>query len=530
MIPSSMACRFPKWITVDWDPANYNYDIDNEDRGYEARHHTPDELKHYRDLYTRYMIEAASDFMKDSAPKFLKTPMPIPTQMAEAMEKSVLIDSLNQAAKDPLSTSQNIVKVFEKIACITSQDSFIARYHASMDNMSEALLLGLNGNNMEDSRDISNPDMLLTRESGTHGSDAICDSNKVTSSNTAFSDACSDLIECNEKTEEMVMNTKLLTSERPDDGPHFNILDSNQTSSRDTVSTDSPSSQDCMTNRGNDIVSSRSSVSCAYKESRTPIMPYRQRHRDAMTVRGRLNKLRSRFFRDGGNQSEHMRRVAEDECQATAGIQVSSSSESQVKQDDFPLLTYNPSEAQIEVKASLRRRLKAKFGFSRDKTAEGHQESSLDASKVPDVHHEFMTRFSSRRRRVKEWLKKIPDAVSDSDRKVPEACCPNRQLPEIPCVSSFNISETNGLNTGNEREGQRGGEGSGDRLARDPLMMLKDSEELSTQYEDKPVDEVKLRAEGFALDQVCYDFVEGTLGEARMQRLRLGFIALLNSL
>ena len=178
-VPRSVGCAFPKWLTLDWDPYHYNFgrEIDCE---CEDQHHSPDEMKYYRALYAQFIREATSGGQSE----FNETAL----QLADTTRKSVVIGSIDQAARNPFSFSAILSNIVDKIAHITSQSSFMAHCNVTANTSEDAQSLqsvrqcldfedaaivqgvsSMNGSNHSNDSDSS--EMSLLAESSAEASD-----------------------------------------------------------------------------------------------------------------------------------------------------------------------------------------------------------------------------------------------------------------------------------------------------------------------------------------------------------------------
>lgn len=147
--PRYLGCEsYPKWLTHDWDPFFYNFDVENgrlyrEDGQPE---HPPKELSHYRTLYAQFMSNAlwthqgGIAMSKANGSTYQQSGF---GSHSVATGKTLLIGSLGAAAINPLSTDGAIINIFDKIAEITShthdmKDSESASYQKVVECSEEA--------------------------------------------------------------------------------------------------------------------------------------------------------------------------------------------------------------------------------------------------------------------------------------------------------------------------------------------------------------------------------------------------------
>ena len=103
-------------------------------------------------------------------------------------------------------------------------------------------------------------------------------------------------------------------------------------------------------------------------------------------------------------------------------------------------------------------------------------------------------------------------------------------MPKVPQVSDFDLLNTDGptIETNTDEAGVNGVLG-----VKPPLLPQFTPERHLTMpcYDaGEPVNDNTLYGEGFTPAEICYDLMGGTLDEARMQRQKQGFAALLDSL
>lgn len=136
--PRYLGCEsYPKWLTHDWDPFFYNFDVENGKLYHECGQpeHPPNELSHYRTLYAQFMSKSLltqqGSIAKSTANNCAHHQSAFGNR-SEATGKSLLIGSLGAAAINPLSTDGAIINIFDKIAEMTTHKS----YHQKSDGTS----------------------------------------------------------------------------------------------------------------------------------------------------------------------------------------------------------------------------------------------------------------------------------------------------------------------------------------------------------------------------------------------------------
>lgn len=129
-VPRSIGCEsYPKWLTHDWDPFFYDFDIESRKLHHECgpAEHSPEELVHYRAMYAKFMEKALSGQQHKetrSTTTGSRCPHPDFCSYSEVTQKSLLIGSLHAAAWNPLSTGEIIVKIFDDIAKMTAHKDY----------------------------------------------------------------------------------------------------------------------------------------------------------------------------------------------------------------------------------------------------------------------------------------------------------------------------------------------------------------------------------------------------------------------
>lgn len=147
-VPRSIGCEsYPKWLTHDWDP--FFYDFDNEFRGLDHERgpaeHSPEELNHYRTMYAKFMEKAVSGRQHgktESTATGSRCPQPESCSYSESTRKSLLIGSLSAAAWNPLSTGEIVVRIFDDIEKMTALKDYNL---ASVGRVAHEVVLGSSG-------------------------------------------------------------------------------------------------------------------------------------------------------------------------------------------------------------------------------------------------------------------------------------------------------------------------------------------------------------------------------------------------
>ena len=125
-VPRSFGCEgYPKWLTYDWDPFFYNFNTDTGrvDDECGQPEHSLEELAYYRTMYAQFMENSLSkdqcgmgNYTVSDGPYH----QPAFSDRSDTTRKSLLIGSLNAAATNPLSTTEVVLNIFEKITQVTA--------------------------------------------------------------------------------------------------------------------------------------------------------------------------------------------------------------------------------------------------------------------------------------------------------------------------------------------------------------------------------------------------------------------------
>jgi len=99
--------RYPGWLTRDWDPAKYDYRSEPDVDGYVGYHeNSPKELAVYRSMYLEFMEAYCTT--EDGS---------------KLTRNSIIIESLKNAADEPICTVEIVEKIYNEIICHDSDGS-----------------------------------------------------------------------------------------------------------------------------------------------------------------------------------------------------------------------------------------------------------------------------------------------------------------------------------------------------------------------------------------------------------------------
>lgn len=498
-VPSSLGCPFPKWLTLDWDRFYYNFnkEIDSER---EDRHHSPEEMKHYRALYAHFIEEATSEMKERSNTPYYG--------LAEITRQSILIDSVNRATKNPFSTSSVVFDILEKIAHLTSQSFFEVKGSVPSDDENKA----------ESCESSEKNDTAPIEQSSSAGSSDHRDSDLSVARWVPRSDSTSS--------EVSFQQTLSLTK----------LSHSASLSSSDSRS----SSQEQSSN-----TSSRTSDPPSHSYATSPILMHGAYSSELKLSLGKNQEANKTSDSQIGSSKPKQNQITERKAVLVSDVSLSlltgcpeaihSPAQAGEVQSDSSSPTCEVPVIRLEPKVGLRQRLK-KLAIEKGKAINARSLVLLNLSASSKGSEDTPARGKTRRRRVIEWIKNTghmsgnDTGSSYSAERVNLDFKLEKTLPEVPQVSDFDLLNTGGPNV--ETDADEAGANDVVR-ARSPLVpQLNPERHLKMPCYDagEPVDDDKLYDEGFTPAQICYALMDGTLDEARMQRLKQGFAALLDSL
>lgn len=100
--------RYPSWLTRDWDPAKYGHGHERAGADAGCRENSPEELARYRAMYLQFMGQGC--FLESTQNSILSR------GSAKITRRSIVIESLQIAADDPVCTIEIVNKIFDEIA------------------------------------------------------------------------------------------------------------------------------------------------------------------------------------------------------------------------------------------------------------------------------------------------------------------------------------------------------------------------------------------------------------------------------
>lgn len=546
-VPQPIGCPFPKWLTLDWDPANYNYQYDVDDCCRLARHHSPREMRHYRARYIHFVQEAASK---------AETSMLSNVNIADATRKSVLAGSLDQAVRDPLSTAEVVVGIFNKISHITSQKSFkicdgvreIATKEDSVDIVKEGK--------------IDSTTNVLSSSDGTsdHSDSCFSDTSGASSQSTASTDRS---LEKDQKPDnhQVIPNITLDTIQQPSDLP----ISSTQHYAK-------PEMAPSLEKRGvvqngrkieiwHRVPSLLQRASTCLRSNENRLRNTKSRRTGTSEVLVEVEELRSdvvkpttavlassisEMSQDCVHPSdvEATRRSKVGSCRIASenapvpedrDLDLSSSQPIRGKgkqgEQETSILPFNgPSTSRMRRKYDLRQRVNAKLARNKTRTTKEPQVSSPNLSENSEAMRCGPAPISSERNRIITWLEKITHKLpkyNDND----TAVTLHSVLPEIPLGSQFHVPDLENPDSSISSVDMKATSNSLNETSETVIHGSEgDAGDLALHHINEPVNDAKLREEGFLLYQICDALMDGTLDDRHMQRLQQGFAALLDSL
>ena len=573
-VPCSVGSLFPKWLTLDWDPANYTYGMD---LGWkiQPRQHSPTELKHYRALYAQFIGESVTKYQ----PQFGN----IPPELEVITRRSLVIDSVNQAAKNPFSTAHNVYNILSKIAHVTSQTYFKAycdAFECTMKRGQSAIPAEQN---------LRIEDVAQAEEdSSTNGSSDLSDSvfsttSTVTGESTELSESSSEPEEqqaaaiqygdaepsgSNGNNEQRIVNQDLSTNldERclklPKEIKRWRRVPSlvqsasrqlrasvkrlKVTKSQRTESSGVSLSPDAVPTDTSKTTSTTSAgdsskiVSINQPEHwSTTLAPITDDeascgnggnisatasdHLDLEMISNEdiMQRKTNESYTDGQSYLSHHAAIDQRQIQVSSTEQQSALVHTQEEQDDGSSPSNSLSATSERQKDSFGRRLKAKLTIPRSKKGNGVRASSPSFSADSG---------DSRRKRILAWIRKTSHKRLSSEQNSESSWNSDSTLPEIDHVSLFDIPSLDeaGFKTNDDLSDINDTRGDGPITMTKPVIAC--ATKLPSYDAGDPVDKHELQKEGFTTSDICYDIAEGNFDEARMRRLRLGFAALLDSL
>ena len=599
-VPRSVGCSFPKWLTLDWNTENYNYgqDIDCE---CENRHHSPDEMKHYRAMYAQFVHQAA---LKNKVRSKISA-----LQLADSTSKSILIDNINRAAKSPFTKSRIVSDLLDKIAHVTCQNYFKAFcdvYEAKNEAIQSTKAVE-NNDQIEDLADAD--DRSSTNEFSDSIDSVFSKASRVSQDSTKSSDRSSiqstKAVEKNDQIEDLADAEDQSSTDESSDSID-SVFSKASRVSQDSTNSSDPSSEldkepvmelkcsllDITNTNSRGVKRSASPDFRALFEENDTTSPKEKKHwrRVSSLVQKASRNLQSKvrrsnagsassacssseaqesiqselssktsahaiedkpFGRDGrtvlathkstkgnttanqttaesytGNQGHRIGGRDADRCNNLASslgqsqdLLGSLHEQSEQGSDASPTNSLKGNSVQRE--HNLGRRLRGKLGLNHGKKANGVRASSPTLSAESG---------GSRRKRILAWIRKTSQKPLSGEQTSESSWESDSTLPKISQVSRFAMSLRDEANSKMNGYIEEVNGTAGEDAINMAKPFLAGAANFPSYDAGEPVDDGRRLDERFMNADICEDLVDGTLDEARMRRLRLGFAALLSSL
>lgn len=109
--------RYPSWLTRDWDPAKYAYRDGRAEDDAQCHENSPEELARYRAMYAEFMEQCLTkdDVSKSNCSEGTLNGI-LSHGCAQTTRRSLVIENLQIAADDPISTVGIMSKIFDEVA------------------------------------------------------------------------------------------------------------------------------------------------------------------------------------------------------------------------------------------------------------------------------------------------------------------------------------------------------------------------------------------------------------------------------
>ena len=561
-VPPSVGCSFPQWLTFDWDTENYNHgqDIDCE---CENRHHSPDEMKHYRALYAHFVHQAASENEVGS--------QEFAFHLADTTCKSILIDNIYRAAKNAFSTFHIVSDIVDKIAHVTCQDYFKAfcdLYEGNAEAIRSTKAIEPNDQNQHfaHSEDGSSSD-----ESNSSIDSVFSKASRASQDSTECSDPPSEpdkqqAIEPNCGFPELTdMISRVRSSATPDTSA---LLEENCTTSfkeekrwRRVSSLVQKASRHMQAKvrrfqatktehneiDGSSIVrdgiqsitanTKSASSACGSSKEQEIIQPEHLtttaahaiedqsfgRHGCAVSNTHKSKKENADAVHTTGSYTRSLGHLIDDKDANQCIESPSSSGQPQDLPGSLHVHSKRGSDASPtnSLKPNLGRRLRAKLALN-----QGRKASVVRASS-PALSAES---GGSRRKRILAWIRKTGQKPLSDEQKSESSWDSDSTSPEIPEVSQLHMSQPDEAGTKTDTNTEEVHDTAAEDAINIAKLAVAGAANIPSYDAGEPVADGRLCKEGFLTADICEDLAHGTFDEARMRRMRLGFAALLSSL
>ena len=625
MVPRSIGCSFPKWLSRDWDPECYRWYCDRPSSDPSQYDHSPDQMNYYRQMYAQ-CFEAASTTGKTEQRLVCNQ---------STVRQSVLFDNLRRAVARPNSLYFIVFKISDLIRDLTSQTSFKSAANCIIGEVPErqsaedhrvyesSALKRIAGhiNAYPESQELEDSDeesKSLLAETTTKDSASTAGSNSKTSSEDSKSSCSTNLTSESSGTEEPLMiksytpHPALVFSDGSP-GRSRKVAAIDKASREDVTITSNPLKLDQTSNLGSSAASSPGEMS-----SKSPSKLRRfckSLHRNIATQRKKL------YYRPSDSSGVDsvvvdgtvfgLVNVSKSFPATVATNSIRQASESKSPLGDFAVFqsaivkvdAYPRANGSLEVREPSRasshsdqsktvassnpvadqnqhkdiqgtsRGRESSSEISHNDPSASSETSSSPGSADPSIKHEgkvglarrmghilastcetsdtnsdvstvpcreikkshLQNTGSSKTKQVKRWLKdtfhkgrtsQVSSATSaDSASYTPASANP----PHISQISSMSVLgnvfqdiENEGTSSTKVPDSKKGPPGQ--------YRILPSGAKAWDLQNLEPIDKELLKREGFMTHQIFKGLADDTLDEARMQRLKAGFLALLDSL
>ena len=183
MIPRSMGCSFPKWISRNWDPDCYRWRRNYASNASCQIDHSPEKMEYYRSMYVQYVEEVLLEAA--TAEQHF-------TDYSDVLRQSILFEALRRAVTRPQSSYFIVRQICNLIGHLTSQASFKTTY-PDWKELAEEVVINSNVADLSKDSNLTRV-VSLTDDSAstTHSdSDSSSDGSKVSYSTCLTSECAS---------------------------------------------------------------------------------------------------------------------------------------------------------------------------------------------------------------------------------------------------------------------------------------------------------------------------------------------------
>ena len=575
-VPRSVGCLFPKWLTFDWDPAKYTYGMDFGSKF--QYHHSPAEMKHYRALYAGFIAESATKCQAQAGD--------IPLDLADLTRRSLVIDSVNQAAKNPFSTTENVFNILDKITHITSQAYFKAYCDAYEGTIKEGELTNPAEHNLRIESVAQAEEHSSTNGSSDLGDSVFSDTSMVTRDSTEISEPPSEqegqqtaplqhsdleAFNGNNKEEQGIVNQQ---SSKIADKCFLNSMKERKPWRRVPSLVQSTSHQlrasikrlkvtKSQRMQSSWVTLSPKTVQTNTFETNSTTLASTSSRADKINQPEPLsNNLASILHDEASGEKDGTisatasgrlhtettvkQKIKQNQTDASdADGQCGLSSHAHCVQCQVPVLSTEHLNA---LSGSVRLQKEQEDGslpsnslsgtsvlrkdtFGRRLKAKLSMSSSKKRSEVrASSPTSSADSRESRCKRILSWIRKTSQKPRSNEQKSVSSWDSDSTLPEIPHVSVFELPSMDEADFKMKNDMKDMNETMGESSNTMTELITTRATKLPSYDAGEPVDKYKLHKEGFSRTDIVFDLADGKFDETRMRRLRLGFAALLDSL